>query len=277
MKTKLIFLDIDGTLISAMDHPSILVKQAIQTARANGHKVFLCTGRNMPIIGDDILEIGFDGIIASAGSHIEVEHAVLFDHFIPEELVQKCLTLFHQHGIYCRIESKEGIYTDLEMESLLKTAAPDPTNSELIRMQNEISRGIPFQPYENYPKKGAYKICFTSTTLEAVDETKKYLENQFQYVVHPYGNSSSCFNGEIIQKGIHKGTAIQIICQHYHASLQDTIAFGDSMNDSEMIQCAGIGIAMENACEELKTMADTICESVQNDGIFHELKRMELI
>lgn len=175
MKTKLIFLDIDGTLISAMDHPSILVKQAIQTARANGHKVFLCTGRNMPIIGDDILEIGFDGIIASAGSHIEIEHAVLFDHFIPEELVQKCLTLFHQHGIYCRIESKEGIYTDLEMESLLKTAAPDPTNSELIRMQNEISRGIPFQPYENYPKKGAYKICFTSTTLEAVDETKKIL------------------------------------------------------------------------------------------------------
>src|SRR5699024_11845144 len=72
MKTKLIFLDIDGTLISAMDHPSILVKQAIQTARANGHKVFLCTGRNMPIIGDDILEIGFDGIIASAGSHIEI-------------------------------------------------------------------------------------------------------------------------------------------------------------------------------------------------------------
>ena len=49
------------------------------------------------------------------------------------------------------------------------------------------------------------------------------------------------------------------------------------MNDSEMIQCAGIGIAMENACEELKTIADTICESVQNDGIFHELKRMELI
>ena len=54
------------------------------------------------------------------------------------------------------------------------------------------------------------------------------------------------------KKAFTKGTAIQLICQHYHASLQDTIAFGDSMNDSEMIQCAGIGIAMENACEELK-------------------------
>src|SRR5699024_9067456 len=108
-------------------------------------------------------------------------------------------------------------------------------------------------------------------------KTIKYSEKRVKYFKHPYGNSISYYNGEIIQKGIHKGTAIQLICQHYHASLQDTIAFGDSMNDSEMIQCAGIGIAMENACEELKTIADTICESVQNDGIFHELKRMELI
>lgn len=277
MRKKLIFLDIDGTLISAMNSPSILVRQAIQTVRTNGHKVFLCTGRNMPIIGNEILEIGFDGIIASAGGYVEVEHTVLFDHLIPEQLVQKCLTLFHQHGIYCRIESREGIYTDSEMETLLKTATADRTNSELIRMQNEFSRGIPFQSYENYPKKGAYKICFTSTTLDAVDETKKHLENQFQYVVHPYGSSSICFNGEIIQKGIHKGTAIQLICQYYDASLKDTIAFGDSMNDFEMIQCAGIGIAMENACEELKTIADTVCESVQNDGIVHELRRMKLI
>lgn len=277
MNRKLIFLDIDGTLIAAMNHPSVLVKQAIQTARENGHKVFLCTGRNMPIIGEDILELGFDGVIASAGSHIEVENTVLLDHLIPEEVIQNCLSLFHKHGIYCRIESKEGIYTDLEMESLLKTATADQTNSELIRMQNEISQGIHFQPYEKYPKKGAYKICFTSTTLDAVNETKKQLEDQFQYVVHPYGNSCTCFNGEIIQKGIHKGTAMQLVCQYYNTTLKDTIAFGDSMNDSEMIQYAGIGVAMDNACEELKTIADTVCESVQNDGIFHELKRMKLI
>ena len=51
---KIIFLDIDGTLVSAMAPPSALAASAVRAARANGHKVFLCTGRNMPIIGDDI-------------------------------------------------------------------------------------------------------------------------------------------------------------------------------------------------------------------------------
>ncbi len=67
MNQKLIFLDIDGTLVAAMAEPSALAAKAIQGARGNGHKVFLCTGRNMPIIGSDILSVGFDGIIASAG------------------------------------------------------------------------------------------------------------------------------------------------------------------------------------------------------------------
>ena len=70
MNPKFIFLDIDGTLVSAMQPPSWQVAAAVRGARANGHKVFLCTGRNMPIIGQDILDIGFDGVIASAGSHV---------------------------------------------------------------------------------------------------------------------------------------------------------------------------------------------------------------
>jgi hypothetical protein len=137
MNQKLIFLDIDGTLVAAMAEPSALAAKAIQGARGNGHKVFLCTGRNMPIIGSDILSVGFDGIIASAGSHVEVEGKVLFDSILSEEIIQECLAVFHSHGIYCRIESPEGIFTDPQMESLLRGAKADPANSELIRMQKE--------------------------------------------------------------------------------------------------------------------------------------------
>ena len=98
MDRKLIFLDIDGTLVCAMQAPSEYVKQAVRGARANGHKVFLCTGRNMPIIGNEILEIGFDGVIASAGSHVETEGKVLFDSLLPEETIQECLRVFHEIG-----------------------------------------------------------------------------------------------------------------------------------------------------------------------------------
>lgn len=196
MDRKIIFLDIDGTLIAAMSEPSALATAAVRGARKMGHKVFLCTGRNMAIIGDDILKIGFDGVISSAGGHVEVGEEILFDSLLPEETVQECLDVFHDHGVYCRIETREGIYMDLQMEALLKSAKPDKRNSELIRMQKEIEKGIGILPYEEYPGKGAYKICFTSTTLEAIERTKPYLEGRFAYAVHMYGNSSSCFNGE---------------------------------------------------------------------------------
>lgn len=276
MDRKMIFLDIDGTLVSAMEKPSVLVIEAVHRARAKGHKVFLCTGRNMPIIGRDILDIGFDGVIASAGSHVEVEGQVLFDHLLPEETIQECLSLLHAEGMYCRIETPEGIYTDPQMEMLLKTAKPDKTNSELIRMQKEIELGIPILPYEAYPKKGAYKLCFTSTSLEPVERAKKVLGNQFTFAVHPYEHSSICFNGEIIPKGIDKARGMEQVCQYYHADMQDTVAFGDSMNDYEMIRTAGISVAMGNSCEELKQIADIICKNVWEDGIYFAFQQMGL-
>ncbi len=277
MNRKLIFLDIDGTFVSAMAEPSAYAVEAVRGARANGHKVFLCTGRNMPIIGNDILEVGFDGVIASAGSHVEIGGEVLFDKILPEETIQECLSIFHAHGMYCRIETPEGIYTDPQMESLLKTAKPDKANSELIRMQKEIEAGIAISPYDEYPGQGAYKICFTSRDLESIEKSKKYLEDRFGYAVHPYANSSACYNGEIIPKGIDKGKGMEIVCRYYEDHLQNTVAFGDSMNDYEMMVAAGVSVAMGNACEELKQIADVVCGNVWEDGIYYEFQRMGLL
>lgn len=236
MNQKLIFLDIDGTLVASMAPPSLLAAKAVQGARAKGHRVFLCTGRNRPIIGQDILKLGFDGIISSAGAHVEVEGQVLFDSLLPEKTVQECLEVFHGHGMFCRIEDAHGIYTDPQMETLLKSTKADPKNSELIRMQREIEAGIRMLPYDQYPREGAYKLCFTSTSLQAVEETKPYLEEQFHYVVHPYGDSTACFNGEIIRRGVDKGRGMELVCRHYGMEQTDTVAFGDSMNDNEKFQ-----------------------------------------
>lgn len=277
MDKKIVFLDIDGTLISGLTAPSERTVEAVRSARAKGHKILLSTGRNMPIIGRDILDVGFDGVIASAGSHVEVEGRVLFDSILPEETIQECLSVFHAQGMYCRIETAEGIYTDPQMEALLKAVKPDRSNSELIRMQKEIEAGISIHSYQEYPCQGAYKICFTSRDMASIEKTKAYLEDRFVYAVHSYGNSTACFNGEIIPRGIDKGRGMELVCRHYDAELQDTIAFGDSMNDLEMMQAAGISVAMGNACQTLKDMADTVCEEVWKDGIYHEFCRLGLI
>ena len=124
MERKLIFLDIDGTIVEALSAPSPLVRRAVQGARARGHMVFLCTGRNLAIIGQDILEIGFDGVVASAGGYVAVGDEVLLDSLLPEQLVQECLDILHSRGLYCRIETADGIYSDPQMEALVRMAGP---------------------------------------------------------------------------------------------------------------------------------------------------------
>ena len=112
--------------------------------------------------------------------------------------------------------------------------------------------------------------------LQDIEKSKPYLENKFNYVIHPYTPDAVSFNGELIRKGMDKGEGMERVCAYYGAKMTDTVAFGDSMNDYQMFTCAGTAVAMENACEELKKAADRVCESVENDGVYYELKRMGL-
>ena len=276
MNKKLIFLDIDGTLISALSKPSLLAGAAVRGARAKGHGVFLCTGRNMPIISQDILDLGFDGVIASAGSYIEVGGEVLQDLYLPDELVQECLDVFHRNKIYCRIETREGVYTDPQMEEMVRSVVPIPGNSELVRMQKELTNKLGMRPYAEYPRQGAYKLCFTSISPGAVERAKAVLGDRFEFVVHPFGKLGSFRNGEIIRKDADKGMGVELVCRHLGVDLADTVAFGDSMNDRAMLQRAGTSVAMGNASKELKAMCDVVCEDVNHDGIYRQLVRMGL-
>lgn len=276
MDKKLIFLDIDGTLIAPLSSPTPRVRQAIRQARANGHLVFLCTGRNLPIIGPEILEIGFDGVIASAGAYVEAGGEVLLDELMPESMVQECLFVFHSLGMFCRLETPEGVYIDPQMEALLRSASPAPRNSELIRMQKELQSALAIRNYEEYPRQGPYKLCFTSASLEAVRKAEAALGDRFLFVVHPFASSTACFNGEIIPRWISKGKAVALVCRHLGADPRDAVAFGDSMNDAAMLEQAGTAVAMGNACEELKAMADIVCEDADHDGVARQLCRMGL-
>ena len=274
MEKKLIFLDIDGTLMKTPDRPSARVKHAVRQARANGHLAFLCTGRNMPIIDAGILAIGFDGIVASAGAHVELGGQVLLDKLMPEALVQECLEIFHGLGIFCRLETPDGIYLDQEMEALVASAHPDPANFELLRMQAELQSALPIRPYAEYDRRGAYKLSFTASGPGALRQAREQLEDRFDFVVQALRFSASCLNGEIIPRYVSKGDAVELLCRRFGATAKDAVAFGDSMNDASMLQRAGIGVAMGNSCEELKALADVVCEDVAHDGVYRQLRRM---
>ncbi|MDE7262098.1 MAG: HAD family hydrolase [Oscillospiraceae bacterium] len=276
MKRKLIFLDIDGTLVSFGSKLSPLAAAAVRGAQAMGHGVFLCTGRNMPIIQKELLALGFDGIVASAGSYIEVGGEILLDDPMPEVLVQECLDVFHRSGIYCCIETREGTYVDEKMAELLERSSFPAANSELRRLMEARRSKLRMRPYEEYPRQGAYKICFTSPDLPSTAEAERVLGDRFDLVVHPFGDQSVCYNGEIIRKDADKGLAVERVCRHLGVDIADSIAFGDSMNDYAMLRRAGTGVAMGNACQELKDACGAVCGDVDHDGVYHELVRRGL-
>ena len=83
--------------------------------------------------------------------------------------------------------------------------------------------------------------------------------------------------GEISDASVNKGTALHRVCDFLKISPNDTIAFGDSMNDAEILRVAGTGVAMGNAAEAVKKIADQVCERWDEDGIARTLVRMGFI
>ena len=82
---------------------------------------------------------------------------------------------------------------------------------------------------------------------------------------------------DIIERGNSKAEGLKRLCDYYGINLADTVAFGDSYNDIEIISEAGIGVAMGNAIEELKNAADFITDEVGKDGVYNACVRLGLI
>ena len=84
-------------------------------------------------------------------------------------------------------------------------------------------------------------------------------------------------NGEIISRRFDKGTGVLKVCEHLGIPLEDSVGFGDSMNDKEMLEVTGLSVCMENGSEEMKKIADVICPSVTEDGIKKAFEKYHLM
>ena len=100
---KLLFFDIDGTISYPGNSPASAVVEAIRNARANGHKVFLSTGRTRNRVPKAVMDIGFDGGIFSAGGIVMYRDTILSQNFMPEPMVRNILSLLKGKRIFYRL------------------------------------------------------------------------------------------------------------------------------------------------------------------------------
>lgn len=276
MEQKIIFLDIDGTLTEpGSNEPPESAVQAVRQARDAGHYVFLCTGRNYDMLMP-LLKYGFDGVIASAGGYIQCQDKVIYDCPMTED--QKCLAMdvLKKNGVYRTIECIDGSYTDEEFKEFLRAHASEGDNSELLRWREQIEKSLNILPMSEYRGQPVYKIVIMSPSTEQLLEPQKILGSDFEFCIQDK-NKDGFINGEIINKKFNKGMAVKQVCDYLHVPIDNAVAIGDSMNDKEMLETAGLSICMENGSEELKKIVDDICPSVRENGIREAFLKYHLI
>ena len=270
---KLIFLDIDGTLTRAGENtPPDSALYAIKMAQAKGNKVFLCTGRNLDML-KPLLKYGFDGVVGSSGGYVTVGDKVLFDCPMTSEQRDLSLDVLHKNGVFCTIEAKDGSWGDDNIDEFLKDQPEG--NSEIERWRKALSENLGIKPMKEYNGSPIYKVVMMCTKPEQLDEARKLLEKDFSFVVQEV-KAHSCINGELVNRAFDKGRGVKLVAEHFKLGLEDTIGFGDSMNDLEMMQTVGTSVCMANGAEALMEMADIVCPSVDEDGLAKAFSQLGL-
>lgn len=281
MKQKLIFLDIDGTLLppGEMIVPESAV-DAIHRARANGHKVFLCTGRNLRMT-QPLFHYGFDGFVCSAGGYVGCDGKILVDIPMEPEQVSGLRAALERAGAECTLEVRDETYGGIKMierfaDLFSKTSGK--VNSEAERWRKMMEFGMTICPIEKYHGEPVYKIVFIAPNEECLTEVKRQYESQFVFCESRHGDEGGgIVNGELINRKFDKGTGIKAICGFLGCSLADTIGFGDSDNDLQMTDVVGISVCMANGSDHLKQCCDRICPAVSEDGVAKEFAELGLI
>ncbi|MCR4632883.1 MAG: HAD family hydrolase [Erysipelotrichaceae bacterium] len=272
---KLIFLDIDGTLVEAgRNEPPASALSAIRKAQAKGNKVFLCTGRNMGMAAP-VYQLGFDGIIALAGGYVLAGDEAIYDQPMKKEDLEDLIRILHEDGVFCTVETKDRTYGDENLSDFLEDA--DGDNSEIERWRQALKGELGIEPMRNYDGAPAYKIVIMCTKASQLQRAKEKYEKDYDFVIQEVKEHGNCLNGELIHRSFDKGKAIKIVAKHYGVPLQDTVSFGDSMNDLTAIQTAGVSCCMGNGAKALKQISDHVLPDLKEDGLAYGFALLELI
>lgn len=274
MNKKLIFLDIDGTLTPPGSNiPPESALKAIEMARKNGHKIYLCTGRNYAML-KPLLEYSFEGAVAGAGGYIFSGEKILFDCPMEKEAFETAMQLFGENGVLRTIEAKDGSWCDEGMGEFLARAAGG--NSELLRWRKALEEDLGIRPIREYDGRPVYKIIFMCGNESQLVSARAALEDRYNFLIQDV-RGADCINGEMINRKYDKGYGVRVVADYEKYDLSDTIGFGDSMNDLEMIETVGCSVCMENGSPTLKEKADLVCPSVTEDGLFRAFETLGLI
>lgn len=277
---KIIFLDIDDTLIDHKKVNKVLDStiDAINQARQNGHKVVLCTGRTRSNVHPQIIPFEHDGEIYGAGTTIIVEGQHLFNVNIPKKDLGEMLKDFKQFDFGYTLEGEFDSYCDNYCTERRKGfPAKHGVSKEWSDILSSEDTHFSMDSFDLERSNPMNKITFFAKNHDDIQNFTSKWNERYDFIIHSKLAEGGRIAVEIVLKGISKASGMDIILNHFNMSVENSIAFGDSMNDYEMIQHANIGVAMMNSSEKLKSVADIVCGYAYEDSIYDTFKKLNLI
>lgn len=272
---KLVALDLDGTLFNNQSQISAKNREVIKEMTNRGIHIVISTGR--PYCGlpfEQLKDTGIRYAITTNGAaiyDIPSRTCIREDSMSPEfalPIIEYLLTKdIHMDAFI----DGEAISPASCLATAYKLTVPDSIKDYIIHTRTRIDD---FTGYisQNHLKIQKMTLNFYPNeqgVLVDREEIKNYLEANpnLECVCGGYNNL------EFTKKGIDKGIGLKKLTEYLHISPEETMAIGDSGNDAAILLAAGIGIAMENATDEIKVVADDVTLSNENDGVAAALQK----
>ena len=256
---KAAFFDIDGTLIDFLTHtmPESTLR-ALELLHQKGVKLFLATGRAPKHIRFMKDFFDFDGIIAFNGQYCFDCNGVFLDAPLSGQTVKQAFLYMEKNGIAANFEAaEEDLFNRIDdrVRSFLSRAKVDgiePRADEITALRQKIYQMSVFvTPAEEKKLMAHLPEC------KALRWTPTFIN--------------------VIDKAGGKAVGLSKACERYGISREEIMAFGDGGNDVDMLEYAGIGVAMGNGGADAKAAANHVTTDINQDGVYNALKHFEVI
>lgn len=275
---KIVFLDVDGTLVDYENRIPKSAIEAIRETRKNGHKVYICTGRSRAEVYQELWDIGLDGMIGGNGSYIEDNGNIVMHKVLTLEECKRIVDWLHSKGLEFYLESNAGLFASEKFEIVGERAIQEYSKrkGKVGAEEMTVRKAFPEMIFgKKLYRDDLNKISFVLNSYNDYLEAKRIFSD---LEVNTWGGKGEiALFGDVGVKNIDKAVAVKKIVEYLGADMKDTIAFGDAKIDIPMLECCEIGVAMGNGGTEIKEIADYITDDVEKDGLWKAFKKFELI
>jgi len=278
--SKIIFLDVDGTLINYETKTPPSAKIAVDKARANGHRVYICTGcSKFEVLQRDLPEL--DGMIGGNGCYVEDNGQVIMHQCLPIEDIKAIMDWCNKKGRGFYEECNSGIYCneifpEQGYEAIIKYSLGKGADIEAAKKgSKEFTEEMSLVKGDDLLRTDVNKMDFVLGDYQEYLDAKEYFKH---LNVNTWGGKGEeALFCDFSPKNITKANAVNVLLKHLNAERKDTISFGDAKIDLSMFEQCAYNVAMGNGGPEIKEAADYITDDVDNDGLYKAFEKLGLI